>query len=509
MSAFIKPPRRQRTLDSILRISGLTLLLTGMGSRSLPAVQVLSPSTVPPGARVNQETANVEPSVRLLESLESLLPFKLAGSGIEDELLSAVRKFIAGPQDEAIRQFDEIRAKKTDFPPSGLIVAGLFFGAGDAVKARQWLEQTVVDYPAYPTTWSGLSRMAINEKRFADAEAILAMSDRLNQEGDWSEEQHRLFRKEFLDGMADVAIARMNFDAARGYLLEFQEMAPDNSSIALRLAQVEFDAGDVDKSLSYLREARVLSSEVRVPEAIIADWYTRKNNPEEAEAYLAKAMEYNPNDINVIVDRARWLLNSEKFAEALAMLARADEKGLNPLISQFMKGQAAFAQRDFAGAEQIFEALARQKPGDADTTNMLALSLAESSDVAKRERALELSMVNQRLYPRSVTAAATVGWIYYRLGRVKEAENVFQQVAQTTSNLEPSSAYFFAQFLNDRGEYKTAAALLQGAVASRNYFMYRAAAQDLLVKVNQALADAEGEGKILPDGGSARKPDGG
>ncbi len=494
-----------------IRIATLVFFLSlpGLRDNPLAAVQIVSPSTttLPEGTRTTQDAEQIEPSVKLLTSLESLLPFTLKGSGIEDQLLSGIRKFISGQPDEATKQFDEIRAVRSDLPPSGLILAGLCFGAGDASNARLLLEKSIMDTPDYPTTWSGLSRMAINDRRFADAQAILEKADRLNGEGEWSAEQRKLFRTEFLDGMADIAIARQQFDKARTYLLELRELSRENSTVTLRLAQVEFEASNIDKSVEYLHDTRKISTDLRVPEAIIADWYSRKNDMIESEKWLKLASEKNPDDVNVIVDQARWLLNSEKFPEALAMIVNAEAKGVNPLVAQFMKGQVAFARRDYIGAETAFEALSRQKPGDADTTNMLALSLAESADTAKRERGLELSLVNQRVYPKSVTAAATVGWIYFRLNRIQEAGSVFQQVAQTNS-LEPTSAYFFGHFLHNKGDLKTAATLLQGAVDSRNYFMYRAAAQDLLAKINKEISDS---GSVVPDNSSVspeKKQDG-
>lgn len=487
--------------------TGLVFLLTlaGLSGSQLAAVQIVSPSTntLPEGARIAEETAPIEPSVQLLNSLESLLPFKLKDSGIEDQMLSGVRKFISGLPNEAHAQFEEIRATKTELPPASLILAGLFFGAGDAPNARLMLERAAFDEPEYPTTWSGLARMAINDQRLADAQAILEKADRLNTGGTWSEAQTLLFRKEYLDGMADVSIARQQFDNARTWLLELRELALDNSTVPLRLAQVEFDTYNIEKSVEYLHETRKISTDLRVPEAIIADWYSRKNEMTESEKWLKLASEKNPEDVNVILDQARWLLNNEKFPEALATIVKADAKGVNPAVSQFMKGQVAFARRDYAGAEAAFETLSRQKPGDADTTNMLALSLAESRDMAKRERGLELSMVNQRLYPKSVTAAATVGWLYFKLDRIKEAENIFQQVAQINT-LEPSSAYFFAHFLYKQSDLKTAKVLLEGAIGSQNYFMYRAAANELLDKVKLEVAELE---KANPEGSGGTTPE--
>jgi predicted Zn-dependent protease len=472
--------------------------------------QVISPgNSTLPTQPANQDQAQAEPSIRLLDSLQSMIPFNMKTAGIYDAMLSATRKFTSGVHNEALSQLEEIRKGKAELPPPQLVMAGLFFGSGDIANARALLESVVVTEPDYPTSWTALARLSINDRRFADAQAVLEKVAGLAERESWSPEQKKHFRIEYLDGLSDLHIARLDTEGARAALQELNGLAPANFTVPLRLARIEFDAGDTEKSLKYLQEARILSPEVRVPETIIAEWFTQANRPEDAERWVAMASEKNPNDVMVMIDHARWLLNAEKFPEALIMVARIEEKGSHQLLCDFMKGQIAFARREYDSARVIFDKVLSQKPGDADTVNMLALSLIESQVVNDRERALELAIVNQRLYPRSTSAAATVAWIYYKIGRIPDAESIFQQVAQASNTIEPNSAWFFANFLNGRGEAKAAARLLEEAVASRTFFMYRASAQDLLIKLTSGSSGEENQGQDPPAAsGSTDKKDG-
>lgn len=471
--------------------------------------QVISPgNSTLPSQSANQDQPQIEPSVRLLDSLQSMIPFDMKTAGIYDQMLSATRKFTSGVHKDALAQLEEIRKGQPMLPPPQLLMAGLFFGSGDVPNSRALLESAIVSEPEYPTSWTALARLSINDRRYADAQAVLEKVAGLIDLDTWAADQKKHFRTEYLDGLSDLHIARLNRDGARASLQELNELAPSNFTVPLRLARIEFDAGDTDKCLKYLQEARILSPEVRVPETIIAEWFAQANRPEDAERWVNLASEKNPNDVMVMIDHARWLLNAEKFAECRETLSKIEAKGNHQLLCDFMRGQIAFASQDYDAARVIYDKILSQKPGDADTVNMLALSLIESSNVNDRERALELAMVNQRLYPKSTSAAATVGWIYYRIGRMQDAESVFQQVAQASTTIEPNSAWYFANFLQSRGESSGAIRLLEEAIASRSFYMYRVAAQDLLIKLKNNTSGDKGPGNDQPPGSGAAKKDG-
>ena len=432
----------------------------------------------------DQNPASSDPSARILQTLQAMVPFEISESGMEPEMTAAIRKFVTGQEEDARKMLEQLREKQPDLPPSDLIFGGILFATGDTAQGRRWLERCVNTDPKYPTAWTGFARIALSERRFADAEALLEKADRVTAAGDWNEKQQKLFRGEFLDGMVDVSVARGKLEDARAYLIELRELVPDNSKIPLRLGQVEFDLENVDSSLKYLREARQQSPELRVPEVIIAEWFLRKQKPDESRKWIDRAAAENPDDVSVQVDLARWLLQNEEYPEAMVAVEEAAGKGADPNLVRFIKGQVAFSRRDYDLAQMHFGELLKSAPADADANNMMALSLIENEDATKHDRALEMALLNQRMYPRSPTAAATVGWIYYRMGRMAEAENVFRQIASAKS-MEPATAFFVASFLANRGETGSARTLLERAINSQSYFMYRNAARELLSRINQ------------------------
>ena len=59
--------------------------------------------------------------------------------------------------------------------------------------------------------------------------------------------------------------------------------------------------------------------------------------------------------------------------------------------------------------------------------------------------------------------------------------------------MDPAAAYFMANWLEQRGEYQVANNLLQQALASKNYFMFRKSAADLLDRIRETAPEVQTE----------------
>jgi predicted Zn-dependent protease len=105
---------------------------------------------------------------------------------------------------------------------------------------------------------------------------------------------------------------------------------------------------------------------------------------------------------------------------------------------KLLRGLIARGLKDYAQAEGYFQTLHQDTPGDLQVTNQLALTLVEQGDKTKQSRALQLVEANARAYPNVPDALAMLGWGYYRLGRIDEAEpNVLSRRLLPTGQLRP------------------------------------------------------------------------
>ena len=454
--------------------------------------QTLSPSTTPQRTQANsknqasQQPGNIEPSKQLLASLDVMIPFPVTGSPVEAELQEAARQFLTGDLLGTEKRLTEIREKSPTLPPAPTLIANMMFMAGQADLGNAWLEKSAKEFPNHPAALIRFAAAAVSQRRITDALALLEKTRGVVEAGSWDEQQTRLYEIELLNLETDVLVSRQELEKAKSNLLKLKEMLPNNGKVVIRLGQVEFDLGNIEQSVAYLNDALKLNQNINMPEIIISDWYSQKRDVEESKKWVSLAAEKYPDNPAVLLKYANWLLKNKQIDKASEVVRKAEQLGGDVYQVNYIKGQIAFSKRDYATAEIYFEQMYKLRPSDADVANMLALSLVSSVDPLKKSRALELATVNQRLYPKSPGAMATLGWINYQNGRKAEGEQAFRAV-MGANNISSVSAYFVAAFLYDQGDLPAAKNLLQQALSSTDYFMYRESARELLKEVEAKM----------------------
>ena len=138
---------------------------------------------------------------------------------------------------------------------------------------------------------------------------------------------------------------------------------------------------------------------------------------------------------------------------------------------------ARFA-KDYGQAQKHLEKAYLESPGAGREANELALTLNELGE-EERKRALTLADANVRQNRQSAEAVATLGWIFYRLGRMDEAESLLNQVVASNQAVSPDALYFYAVVAENRNHGPAAKSVLDTALKSDVPFAYRSEAQKL------------------------------
>ncbi|HMO12982.1 MAG TPA: tetratricopeptide repeat protein [Pirellulaceae bacterium] len=426
----------------------------------------------------------------LLEAAKNVSPFKIdADSDLEKLLLEAIDALLELRADDCLSKLQQVREENPLFPPGEYIMAALLVSANNAVGGIQYLEIAAREYSDYPSIYSGFARIAIGQNRFTDAFALASLAVRKLDEGEWNQEQRKFFRTEIADVMGDVVIARQQWDEALKYLGELEELLPENGQIRVKTAQAYFEKGDHEKALEALKQAKSLTPDLRQPETIMADWFLVKNQLDESRQWIEKAIADHPNDGEVFLNYARWLLRMEELPRAAEIATKAEQLGANPYQTAFLKGQVAFSRRDYSTAELYFSQLFQLQPGDLEASNLLALSLIESGADDKRNRARQLAEMNARQFPQNPVLLATLGWILFKSDNVQQSQEIFQQLV-SIQPMPATTAYFIAAFLANNKDFTNAKILVESALANESYFVYRNAAQQLLRQINQSIKES-------------------
>ena len=148
-------------------------------------------------------------------------------------------------------------------------------------------------------------------------------------------------------------------------------------------------------------------------------------------------------------------------------------------------GLVAMFQKDYPAAERYFQTAHIHWPHNPAATDHLALALVEQSDEAKKRQALEFATNNME-QSKNAEMAATLGWVFYKLGRLDDAERTFEMVRSRGQKFSPDMAYYMARLeVDSRGTRRRPGTYLEQALKSTAPFTMRPEAQALLDKLKK------------------------
>jgi Tfp pilus assembly protein PilF len=279
-----------------------------------------------------------------------------------------------------------------------------------------------------------------------------------------------------------VAENREDWAATQDRLKAWLEIEPKNGLVRQRFGRALFRLGKSEEAFAAFTQAGKDTPAIE-PAAVSMAWlFSQKGDPKKAEEWFDYALKAEPKSARVRVAHAAWLLDSGMATAARGEIDQA--VALDPASKEARRVQAlvAWHLRDLATAEAILEPLHRDSPGDPMMANMLALSLIEQDDEAKRSRGAQLADVNATQFPRSQEVMATLGWAHYRAGRLDQAEQKLT-AAVTGGRTTPDIAYFLARVLADKGKTDDARRLLLLVTSQKGAFSHREDAASLLKKL--------------------------
>jgi tetratricopeptide (TPR) repeat protein len=130
-------------------------------------------------------------------------------------------------------------------------------------------------------------------------------------------------------------------------------------------------------------------------------------------------------------------------------------------------------------AIQLLEAAHLEAPESFQAINLLALVLADQQEPRDQQRALKFAQANATRYPQNAEAAATLGWVYQQVGQIRDADVALDR-AFSAGTLSADGAYFVATMFQRQGRLEAAAKLAAKALETKQSFLYRAQAADIV-----------------------------
>ena len=440
-------------------------------------------SAMPNGAA----STNEEAMEALYQELTKLVPGEVAaGSKTAMSLKAAVDLFGERKPLEAQQMLKDLASTDANFPPSDLMLAALAFAINDNKSGNRLLEQAAINSGDYPDVYFSFGRLALTQQRFTDAEANAELALQKTNAGSFSQIQMDHFKERYYEIKFQIAKARGRIDAAKQFLQQLESVAPRSPQTLIGKAEMAFEERDVDGALGFLNQLKSLDKDKnQVPQLTIASWFQRKGKIQNADLWIKKAAAENPDNPKVQIASARWSLNREKFSDTLRAVKALESISGETNLSADFRGKVAFAQGAYATAEETFEGLLAADPANIDYANMLALSMVQSTDEQKRQKALELARKVAGAQRNNPVALSSLAYVMLKSGDTEGAQSLLVKVAQIP-NPNAEVRFIMAYMLAETGQVPQAKAVLDKVLQSQGLFLFRGEAQKLLSSLGQS-----------------------
>lgn len=407
------------------------------------------------------------------------------------EIEKATEVFQKGRVDEAFNLLKEAVKKNPALPPARLMLARFFFASNQPAAGRSVLEAAAGETPDHPEIYLSNGSLALAESRITETLLNCQTALALAQHERWSAEQKKNYQRDARSGLAAAYEARKDWFNARTQLAALLDLEPKSGLVRQRVARAMFFLDRPEDAVTELNAAVKDDASLEPSALTMGRLWSEKGDYKRAAEWMQKAVEREPNNMRVHLVYGQWLLEQSRPEEAKLhadLAAKLDPKSKDV---EKLRGLLARYLRDYEAAEKIFDGLYREAPADFFVTNQLAHVLAEQGDSSKKNRAIQIAEVNARQYQKLAEALSTLGWIYYRSGRLDEAEKALA-ASVSGGQATADTAFYLAQVFSEKGKTEEAIRLVKASLESKGPFLFRNEAKQLQDKLLKAVADKTG-----------------
>jgi tetratricopeptide (TPR) repeat protein len=407
----------------------------------------------------------------------------------------AIELFQKRDFDGCLEELRKAAATNPMAPQPRVQLANLFFEVRDGKAARTMLELAAKEDPKHPDVYLTNASFAFGEGRITDA--ILNLTVALREALDnprWNADQRNRFTRDARIGLAACYETRGSWAEAKEHVTALYDADKKNSAYLVRLGAIEFQLGNAAAALDAFTKAHKDDPTIDPPELKMGMLWFGKNDPKTTEDWLKKAEAAHPKEPKVYRGYTEFLLNETRFSEADAKLKKAEELAPTARDTLYLRGLYYRYTKKFGEAEKVFDDLSRRYPADIPVTVNLALSLAESTDKVRQQRGVDYAESVVRQASQNPEGYAALGWCYFKIGRLDDAEKALGTAAQGRQ-LSLDAAFYLARLLATRGKEEEAYKIVKTAVNEKGPFVYRDEAKALFDTLDKKLPKEKKEDK--------------
>lgn len=341
----------------------------------------------------------------------------------------------------------EIVAGEENCMHADVILADWLSGAGNSQLAAQLLEEASKVDGDRPDVHLAYALILAKQGLLFGASTHLNAAAIAERPGNWDDRFYEQFQSQVRVNQAQIAERRGKWSDAQALWAE-QNEKESSPAVQLGLARSSFALGEVAQAETHLRQAAEMNDSI-IPQLLLAELYIVKKDPEQVAICFERALQEAPDSKEqIVLQKAKWLLNENRFAEVLDALQISLPTGSEQRPEDQLRALALYAVGNFEEAASVLSALSQSGSSDVSISNQLALALVESSDEGKRGRAMQIATSNLNANPTSAELASTFAWVQYRLGDLVGAERTCIAILNQGGTLSRDSAYFVSEVLS-------------------------------------------------------------
>ena len=397
------------------------------------------------------------------------------------EVESAIQRFKNGDVAGAKEFLDAAFKKNPKLPPTEVSLSKMFFVARDVERGRMLLEAAITTTPADPEAYLLLADQSFAEGRTAESHAMFTMAQSMVNKFNDSPKRRRNFDIKVLAGLAAVQERRQQWSAAETLLKKWLEFDPDSVAAHQRYGVVLYKLNNSAQALAEFAKCRKLQATYQHPQVTLGQLYYQEGKKDEAKQAFEKAYAEEPANETTARSYAEWLIQQNELEKAQTVSTELRKKAPESTNAILLDGLVAKMRSDRKAAEDAFMKVIVLDPSNARATDLLALLLAESTNVKDKERALSYAQNNAQRFAQSTKAQVTLVWVLNQLNRTKESDEMLGRILQAGGQLDADSIYLVSRILVAKGKKAEALTTLKQVLSqSAAAFLYRKEAEKLV-----------------------------
>jgi tetratricopeptide (TPR) repeat protein len=360
----------------------------------------------------------------------------------------ALAAFAAGDDmataSEASDEIDRALELRPDWERAA-ILKGEILGRKSASSAIQWLESFVGRQPDAKSATGALAQHYVEQKRFTEARSLMQKV--------WDREPES---RDLEFAVAAIALQMKDYAEAERLLRDLKSANyGEPGAIDLYLAQVAEDTKQYDKAIGYY-QGITEGDRAWLAKLRIAAMYGKQGRVADAQRWLA-GLDAVTKDQKVQVRQAEAQLLRESGDDAGAYRVLSNGLDEHPDTPDLIYDLAMVAEKldKIDEAESRLKRLVELKPDDAQALNALGYTLVDRTP--RTDEGLALIERAHKLAPTDPFILDSLGWAFYRMGRLDDAERYLRQALEGRSDAE--IAAHLGEVLWRKGERDKARAL--------------------------------------------------